>query len=91
MVSVSPLKFSRSESTKLPGLLYLRDGMVIYGVGGSDEQADADYDRNLERFLQRCREKGIKLNKLKLKLKCTEFSYLGHLVTKEGLKPDPAR
>ena len=65
--------------------------MVMYGVGGSDEQADADYDRNLERFLQRCREKGIKLNKLKLKLKCTEFSYLGHLVTKEGLKPDPAR
>ena len=24
-----------------------------------------------------------------LKLKCTEFPYLGHLVTKEGLKPDP--
>lgn len=22
-------------------------------------------------------------------LKCTEFPYLGHLVTKEGLKPDP--
>ena len=60
--------------------------MVMYGVGGSDEQADADYDRNLERFLQRCREKGIKLNKLKLKLKCTEFSYLGHLVT--NLRPE---
>ena len=26
---------------------------------------------------------------MKLKLKCTEFSYLGHLVTKGGLKPDP--
>lgn len=65
--------------------------MVIYGVGDTDEQADADHDRNLQTFLQRCREKGIKLNKLKLKLKCTEFSYLGLLVTKEGLKPDPGK
>ena len=63
--------------------------MVIYGVGDTDEQADADHDRNLKRFLQRCRQNGIKLNKLKLKLKCTEFPYLRHLVTKEGLKPDP--
>ena len=39
--------------------------------------------------MKRCRHKGIKLNKNKLKLKCTEFPYLGHLVTKEGLKPDP--
>jgi len=64
--------------------------MVIYGVGDTDEQADADHNnRNLKRFLQRCRQNGIKLNKLKLKLECTEFPYLRRLVTKEGLKPDP--
>ena len=62
--------------------------MVIYGVGNTDKPADVDHDRNLDQFLQRCRQKGIKLNKWKLKLKCTEFPYLGHLVTKEGLKPD---
>lgn len=73
----------------LSGLLDVHDDMVVYGVDDTDEQADADHDRNLEKFLQRCREKGIKLNKQKLKLKCTEFPYLGHLVTKEGLKPDP--
>ena len=73
----------------LPGLLDVHDVTDIYGVGNTDEQADVDHDRNLERFLQRCRQKGIKLNKLKLKLKCTEFPYLRHLVTKEGLKPDP--
>ena len=61
---------------------------TVYGVGDTDEQADVDHDRNLERFMQQCRQKGIKLNKLKLKLKCTGF-YLGHIVTKEGLKPDP--
>ena len=35
----------------LPGLLEVHDDMVIYGVGDTDEQADADHDRNLERFL----------------------------------------
>ena len=35
----------------LPGLLDVHDDMVIYGVGDTDEQADADHDRNLERFL----------------------------------------
>ena len=73
----------------LPGLLDVHDDMVIYRFNDTDEQADANHDRNLERFLQRCREKGIKLSKSKLKLKCTEFPYLGHLDTKEGLKPDP--
>ena len=35
----------------LPGLLNVHDDMVIYGVGDTDEQADVDHDRNLERFL----------------------------------------
>ena len=60
----------------------------MHRANDTDEQADADHHQNLESFLQRCREKGIKLNKGKLKLQCTEFPYLGHLVTKEGLKPD---
>ena len=29
-----------------PGLLDVHDDMVIYGVGDTDEQADADQDRN---------------------------------------------
>ena len=41
----------------LSGLLDVHDDMVIYGVGDTDEQADADHDQNLEKFLQRCRKK----------------------------------
>ena len=76
---------------ELPCLLDVQDDMVLYilyGVGDTDAQGDADHDRNLGRFLQQCRQKGINLKKLNHKLKCTEFPYLGHLVTKEGLKPD---
>lgn len=64
----------------------IHDDMVRYGTGDTDKEADVDHDRNLERFMQRCREKGIKLNKQKLKLKCTEFPYLGHLHVVTKLK-----
>ena len=48
------------------------------------------HNARLQTFLQRCREKGIKLNK-KLKLLCKEIPYMGHLVTADGLKPDPEK
>lgn len=40
-------------------------------------------------FLAQCREKGIKLNVDKLKLRQREVSYIGHLLTSDGLKIDP--
>lgn len=41
--------------------------------------------------MQRCREKNLKLNKQKLKFKMKEVSFMGHLITEAGLKPDPAK
>lgn len=40
-------------------------------------------------FLVQCREKGIKLNVDKLKLRQREVSYIRHLLTSDGLKIDP--
>ena len=74
---------------RLDGLLTVHDDMVVYGEGETKEEAMADHDKNLKAFLQRCREQGVKLNKKKLKLRCTEIPYMAHLVTDKGLKPDP--
>ena len=76
---------------KLDGLLTVHDDLVIYGVGDTDEEARADHDRKLIALLERCRKRGIKLNKAKLNLRCTEITYLGHLVTNQGLKADPEK
>ena len=76
---------------RLDGLLTVHDDMVIYGIGDTQEEAIADHNAKLLTFLQRCREKGIKLNKKKLKLLCKEIPYMGHLVTADGLKPDPEK
>ncbi|KAK3703041.1 hypothetical protein QZH41_018854 [Actinostola sp. cb2023] len=65
--------------------------MVIYGVGDTEQAVREDHDRKLIIFLERCRERGIKLNKAKLQIRCREITYLGHRVTDEGLKADPEK
>jgi len=76
---------------RLDGLLTVHDDKVIYGVEETEEEATADHNKKLQQFLLRCKEKGMKLNKKNLKLKCKEITYLGHLITQNGLNPDPEK
>ena len=69
----------------LPGIVCKADDAIIYG------RDDAQHDANLECLLQRCVEKGIKLNPDKLELRASEISFDGHLMTSAGLKIDPEK
>ena len=40
-------------------------------------------------MLKRARQENPKLNKSKVKLRKTEVKFMGHVISKEGLKPDP--
>ena len=71
------------------GVLNIADDILIYGVGDFPEQANADHDRKLEALLQRCRERGIALNRDKLKLRLKSVKFMGHMLTDHGLEPDP--
>ena len=50
-----------------------------------------DHDTKVQNLLERCRQMHITLNKDKLKFKLHELSYVGHVISAEGLKPDPAK
>lgn len=73
----------------LNGVACIADDVIILGAGENESEAAADHDRNLLALLQRCRETGIKLNKQKLKLHRKSMIYCGHLLTNNGVKPDP--
>ena len=73
----------------LEGILNITDDILIYVVGDTEDEARRDHDRKLEALLIRCRERGIALNKNKLKLRIPEVPFMGHLFTKQGLKIDP--
>lgn len=90
-LSVSPEIFEKRVNQTLGRLecvLNIADDIFINGVGDSAEQANADHDRKLEILLQRCRERGIAVNRDKIKLRLTRVKFLGHVLTDHGLEAD---
>ena len=57
-------------------------------VHGKDQ---SEVDEKMRRVLDRSREVGLKFNPKKVKLRVPEVSYVGHLFSAEGLKPDPEK
>ena len=57
-------------------------------VHGTDE---ADLHAKLQKLLQRCDEHGIRLNQQKCQFDVKEITFLGHVVTADGLKPNPSK
>ena len=75
----------------LKGVYKIMYDLLIIGQGDTDKEADQDHDHNFKNVLDRCRTKGIKPNKDKFQFKCSEVSFIGDVMTKEGLKADPRK
>ena len=72
----------------LKGVHKIAYDILITDKGVTVMEARQDQDRNLDAFLRRCKEKGIKLNKDKFDYKCEEVRFIGHKLTRHGLRPD---
>ena len=60
------------ELQGLPGVKCIADDVLIHGTN------EADHDSNLDGFMRRCQQKGIKLNTEKLEYKCKEVQFMGN-------------
>ena len=93
-ISPAPECFQKKLDQNLEGLngVYkIADDILITGRGSSMNEAVNDHDANLLKLLDRCRERNLKLNRGKLQLKCPETPFIGHVLTPEGVKPDPSK
>lgn len=93
-LSVSPEIFQQRIHAALSGLngIYcIADDILITGSGDDTASATSDHDRNLTALLQRCRQAGIKLNKAKLKLHRDVITFMGHDLTKDGVRPSASK
>ena len=93
-VSSAPEEFQRRLNYALEGLKGIRlihDDILIFGEGATEEQALEDHDKNLDALMQKCRQQNVKLNKEKIKLRSKEVSFMGHVISEKGLKPDPEK
>ena len=71
------------------GVACIADDILIYGIGDTLDEARQDHDKNLSLLLERCRQKSVKLNRDKVVLRVQQVDFMGHLLTAQGLKPDP--
>ena len=68
----------------LPGIEVIADNFLVCESGDTTEEARVNHDLNLRAFLNKAREKGLKLNPTKVKLRYRQFHLLGmYLQTKD--------
>ena len=75
----------------LDGVLCVADDIIVWGSGDTQTDAIADHDVKLKNLLERCSKLNIKLNNSKCEIRKMEIAFLGHLVTNQGLLPDPEK
>ena len=86
----APATFQRIMDNAFRGLIgnkcfaYI-DDIVIFGKT-LDQQ-----NQNLEEVLQRIKELGLRLEPTKCEYLKPELEYSGHIITKEGVKPNPEK
>ncbi|CAL9705828.1 unnamed protein product [Knipowitschia caucasica] len=85
-ITSAPEIFQRQMSELLKGhdgVVVVMDDILVFGT--TKEQ----HDRHLSAVLRTIRESGLKLNKQKCHFGKSEIQYFGHIISAEGMKPDP--
>ena len=87
-ISSAPGVWQRKMHETIEGL----DGVEVIAddflITGKD---DAEHDANLQAFLNKCRERNLVLNAEKVRYKLQKVSFMGCLLTDEGMKPNPRK
>jgi len=93
-INLAPEEFECKLHEKLdglPGVEVIRDDILVMGFGETEDEANRNHDENLLRLLEQARKANLRLNSSKINLRKSEVRFMGHLITKEGLQPDPEK
>ena len=69
----------------LDSVFNMADDILVFG------EIYAEFKDNVIRFLDQCVQKDLHLNADNFKLDCDTVTFFGHLLTKDGMKPDPKK
>ena len=69
----------------IPNVDTSMDDIIIWG------STQEEHDASVRRVLDKCREAGLSLKKEKCEIGVTELKFLGEIVSKDGMKPDPQK
>ncbi|KAK2717700.1 hypothetical protein QYM36_006471 [Artemia franciscana] len=69
----------------LEGIRILVDDILVYGKNREE------HDQRLSAVLRRARKKGIRFNSEKCEFSKDKVKYFGHIISRDGIKPDPEK
>jgi len=89
-LKISPSVFSRAMTIAMSGLNYescfvYLDDLIVFGKNLKN------HNKNLVDVLERIRKVNLKLNPTKCEFLKKEILYLGHVISAEGVAPDPEK
>ena len=70
---------------EIEGVKAIVDDLLIWG------KDDEEHDARLKQVLNRAHEVNLKFNAKKCRIRQEEIPYVGHVLSKDGLKPDPEK
>ena len=90
-ISSASEEWQRRIHMVLEGLqiISIADDILVPGCGATDEEARIDHDRNLIAVLERFEQHHVKLNVNKMKFLVRKATFMGHVITTDGLQPNP--
>lgn len=89
-LKTSPSSFSRVMTIAMSGLNYdscfvYMDDLIVFG------NSLQNHNKNLIKVLNRLRAVNLKLNPVKCQFLEKKMLYLGHIISADGISPDPAK
>ena len=70
---------------ELPGVAVYFDDLIVAG------RSQDEHDENLRKLLEKAREANVRFNRDKIQLNRSSVQYLGHIISQDGMKPDPGK
>ena len=67
------------------------DDFVVVGYGNIVDEANVDLNKQLHSCVQRCEERGVKLNVDKFKQRQEEVRFIRYVATSDGMSIDPTK
>ena len=75
----------------LEGVEVIADDFLIAGFGNSDQEVNTSPERHERAFLEKRCLWNLKLNLAKVRRHQVSVKFMGHLLTPQGLRPDPEK
>ena len=90
-ITFEPEEFQKRMGIALEGLdgtKAIAGDILVFRTGSTREEAGKSHDERLTAVLERCCQKGVRLNKDKMQFKQQKVAYMGHVITSDGIQAD---